>query len=499
MYRVVIAEDSKPILRNIKLLLENTGLPLKAVHTSYNGEDALAYIREHRADILLTDIRMPKLDGLSLIEQALQINRELKVVLISSYSDFEYTRKAINLQVFDYLLKPVDQAQMDEVMGRIVRKIQETDAMRQAVLGDIIAADEIQLDRMFFDHPKRMMLLCRQPFTPRDGWHYETVQMCLAERCAPDPCWLLPLKHPLQMLLFAPIEIKDQYAGGMEWMKDIQHALSKRGLITSAISHFEPVEPARFLSVYHDMEEALRGELTVHKPVLAELHHCRPNPREADGAWEPFAELIQQRQKDAFVLKLQEQLQYYQVKNARWHELQQLCLMIEGAFDEALSELNGEDQTLGQENHERELSPMYPDADDYEAFCGRLIAWSEDQFRKLELLNRKSSDELFAQMDLFIRHHIYSHLTICDLAEQFYISPSYVSRIIKRYTGDTFVQYVTKLKIEEACKQLQAKPDLKIRDLADALSFTDQHYFSRVFKKHTGLTPTEYKEQREMD
>lgn len=93
MYTAIIAEDSKPILRNIEALMQSMELPVRISATASNGLDALEYIKANPVDILLTDIRMPKLDGLALIGQCRQVNPALKAVLISGYSDFSIRAK----------------------------------------------------------------------------------------------------------------------------------------------------------------------------------------------------------------------------------------------------------------------------------------------------------------------------------------------------------------------------------------------------------------------
>lgn len=138
MYNVMIVEDSKPILRNIKMLLETLSFPIRVAATATNGEEALAAIKQSPIDLLLTDIRMPKMDGLSLIEQAKIANPDLKVILISGYSDFEYTRKALNLQVFDYLLKPVEREALEEVMGRVIDQLDQQMSKELLDLQEII-------------------------------------------------------------------------------------------------------------------------------------------------------------------------------------------------------------------------------------------------------------------------------------------------------------------------------------------------------------------------
>lgn len=498
MFRVIIVEDSKPILRNIKQLIERSGLPLEVVHTAYNGEEALRYIQQHPADILLTDIRMPKLDGLALIELAKTHRPELKVVLISSYSDFEYTRKAINLHVFDYLLKPVEQQQLNEVMQRMIDQLQDEQAARAAVLGEFIDDEELaklRLGRDFYDQPKLVMLLAHQPFTPHEPWQYETMEPLTAAASDPCPSWLLPLRQAGRYLLLSSVRLKDKFAAGKDWMTDIQDRLRSLGALASAACLYEPIEPARLSTVYHDLEICLRDALNISYPVLTDMTYPYAPVilLTEDESMRPFAEMIRLRQKEQFRLKLTEKLQQLKLMNARWSELESLLMLIDGEFHEAVKELSyGEAAKL-------EASPPLLEMmefSDYERFCQQLLDWSDEQFQRLQHLNRKSSEDLFEMMDRYIRHSIYSQLSINDLALQFHVSASYVSRIMKRYTGLTFVQYFTKLKIKEACKMMQASPDLKIREVSDALSFSDQHYFSKVFKEYTGMTPSEYKDQQ---
>ncbi|MFC6649667.1 response regulator [Paenibacillus rhizoplanae] len=253
MYTAIIAEDSKPILRNIEALMQSMELPVRIAATASNGLDALEYIKANPVDILLTDIRMPKLDGLALIGECRLVNPALKAVLISGYSDFEYTRKALNLQVFDYLLKPVERQQLAEVMQRLVAHLEEQQEEQQSTAKEL-----------------------------------------------------------------------------------------------------------------------------------------------PDG----IAELRQRK---------------------------------------------------------------------------------------------KSGEELFGQLEQYLQQHRYSQLSITDVALKFHVSPSYVSRIFKKYSHQTFVHYSMRLKIAEACRLITLRPELKVKELSEVLSFGDQHYFSKVFKEYTGVSPTEYK------
>src|SRR5690606_10004731 len=125
---------------------------------------------------------------------------------------------------------------------------------------------------------------------------------------------------------------------------------------------------------------------------------------------------------------------------------------LEGAFNEAWQE-------SAPDEYNADPTPLLKklNLEVYDSFCVQFIAWCEDQFQRLQSYNRKSGEELFELMDKHIQRHVYSQLSIGELALKFHVSPSYVSRIIKRFTGQTFVQYYMKLKIDESCRLMQSK------------------------------------------
>ena len=118
--RVYIADDEVWIIIGLKKLIEKSGLPFQIIGEANNGVAALEEIEEKKPDILFTDIRMPGYNGLELMERLNEKGLPMKVVFISGYADFEYAQSAIRLGAFDYLLKPVDQDKLQEVLERLL-------------------------------------------------------------------------------------------------------------------------------------------------------------------------------------------------------------------------------------------------------------------------------------------------------------------------------------------------------------------------------------------
>lgn len=123
-FDVFVVEDSKPILRNIIRQLKEIDNRIRIVGTAYNGEEALDKLHSLHADILITDIKMPKMDGLELIKRIKEKNQLVKFLIISGYDEFEYARQAMKLQVNDYILKPVDYQELKKIIKNIIGQIE---------------------------------------------------------------------------------------------------------------------------------------------------------------------------------------------------------------------------------------------------------------------------------------------------------------------------------------------------------------------------------------
>lgn len=124
MFHTLIADDSRAELEVLLFLIEKNNLPLKTA-TAGNGEEALALLRRETFDILITDIRMPFMDGLTLAGEAISLYPAIKVVISSGYQDFSYARTAISLGVQEYLLKPVSPSDFVLLISKLTKQIEE--------------------------------------------------------------------------------------------------------------------------------------------------------------------------------------------------------------------------------------------------------------------------------------------------------------------------------------------------------------------------------------
>ena len=136
MYQVIIAEDERIIREGISRLVDWSEYGCEVCCLAEDGARALEYLREHPADILITDIKMPHMNGLDLIKNAQEINEGLVTFVISGYGDFEYTKTAISYNVAGYLMKPLEEEQLSELLEKAV-SILERRARRDAAEQDV--------------------------------------------------------------------------------------------------------------------------------------------------------------------------------------------------------------------------------------------------------------------------------------------------------------------------------------------------------------------------
>lgn len=521
MYNVMIAEDSKPILRNIRMLIQASELPVQVTATASNGLEALDLLQDGHVDILLTDIRMPKLDGLGLIEQAKMLNPRLQTVLISGYSDFEYARRALNLHAFDYLLKPVDQGQLTDVLTRLLEQLAEQRQSDRKLLEGVVAPEflaEMPPDVGQLAGECRLLLIRRNLFSANgaDCWTVEGIAAVLAKLPGGDGMLVLPTPREGQFAVLGDETVFGQKTESeqaslpeqdellAEKAADtVRAALEAAGLSAVVAAAPEPVGLRTLAAEYGKLERIIRERLTVcGQSAAPEPHEPESGIPHGSEAYKlavqaQLAELISQRQKERFLLLLRQSLPQWLGGSARLAALERFVRFLADEF-EALAKPDAEkaEWTESEDVFARDdaLRSIFG-AESPEAFAEALLHWCSGHFDLLQEPGKRSGEELFEQLHRYLRKNLYAQLSITEAAQQFHVSPSYISRIVKRYTGSTFVHHYMELKITEARCLLVSRPEVKVKTVAEALGFDDPHYFSKVFKEYAGCSPSEYKEK----
>ena len=144
MLKVLLVDDEARTLHHLTTSVPWSQLEMEVCCTASNGFEALAFIESHPVDILLTDIRMPGIDGLELCRRVREQHRDMLIILLTGYADFEYARRGIELQVTGYCLKPIDTEQLVATLRRAVHQGYNRTSSHSDALLDLIEEGDAQ-------------------------------------------------------------------------------------------------------------------------------------------------------------------------------------------------------------------------------------------------------------------------------------------------------------------------------------------------------------------
>lgn len=365
--RLMIADDEWIIREGLIHGVPWLDLDIEVVAVAANGLEALEKVKGSGIQILLTDIRMPGIDGLELIRQIHAENIRIRTIILSGYSDFSYAQHAIKLGVRDFLLKPLDESELIETVKKLAAEIREEqkdlEAKRNFHLLDALRGQQQLTNSMFKDldiNWRNYMVVC---WEGNDG--------------------ILPI---LKQEGFKAIELNINKESGILVIHDIE----KRERLQKSLNSFF-------------MNQSMFGGCS---------------------------------------------------------EVQEDLSFMPASYKKAILALEWSKKT-------NEFGCTF--------FDNNTVPLNIDHI-----------------LDYIVSHYSEA-ISLQLLAEKHYISESYLSRIFKQYTGKKFIDYLTEIRIDKA-KELLIYSSLKTNEIANAAGYTDQRYFSQIFKKVTGMTPSEFKQ-----
>ena len=123
MYKAIIVDDEEMIRKGIKNVIQWASLGIDEVHIASSAKEAFEKMQNIKFNIMITDICMPEMDGLTLVKEVNEINPELKIIVLTGFDNFEYAQKCCKMNVNDFLLKPVDEEELTSVIKKIVKDL----------------------------------------------------------------------------------------------------------------------------------------------------------------------------------------------------------------------------------------------------------------------------------------------------------------------------------------------------------------------------------------
>ncbi len=519
--KVLLADDEYLIRNGLRNSVHWEKHDMEVVGTAADGEQALALAREHKPDLVITDICMPFMDGLELSEAVLREQPETSVILLTGYDEFDYAKRAIKLGIVDYVLKPIDLEYIENLLDEVAYKRGKRHAqLRNGKRAQLMNA---VLRRGNGQKPSDEELEWAD-ISPTDCYACIMVGI-LGYRFAED--------------MFEKRELQDyfnQFAGRIDAcageMAVFQERSVTEGRILLIISGKDAQQAAdRMQSVLRALkqDEVLSNE----SPFLCATDGISEDIWALQEAYYHCQTVMQYD----FLNDETTFLDYAELKRIKNDDGMQLSKDIASfvncirMFDKRLIERNVEDIT-GHIRDSGRYSGMYGQmfiASAYSQMLNTLQEFEIDlddvfenpievyrhivaggslqqQMRELanmlsvvcDYVHSKSSSAhriLVEKARQYINTHFMEYdISLQRVAEAVHISPCYFSILFKQESGQSFVSYLTELRMEKA-KQMLQYTDQKAYEIAMAIGYDNPTYFSTLFKKHTKLSPKEFRQQ----
>ena len=460
MFHVVIADDESRIIKTIMSSIAWTKLGLSVVGIASDGLQALDLAEREKADILITDIRMPVLDGLELCERLHKISPKTQIILISGYADFSYAQKGIELGVLGYCLKPLNISELQRLLIKAVKSIQKESILRADTLLDYIENGENE-------DPAQML----RQFGFTSSLLYVAVSVRLPN-CTQILGAGLTIKLGRQKYLYLSETTFNQ-----DLANELIKASDKGGISLSQL----PVSASSLKSKISE------SEIMAYQFFITGGSFITESPISATMSDEFFTRL-----QEAFTSS-NKLLEF--IKGLR-KEKYSYFLDISSAYrlyNRIISYLSSESGKIGKEeyylNGYEQLVDKYSNMENLFDELEKWLLTTTNQVAEIPKFTTGSSS--FMNIIKYLNENYEKDISLTKLAEVFHLNASYISYLIKSETGLTYSQYLTELRIGKA-KELLKTTNLSLTEISEAVGFNDYFYFIKKFKKVVGVTPGHY-------
>lgn len=510
MYKVLLVDDERILLEGISTLVDWSSAGTTLVGTARNGIEACERIEELNPDIVISDVMMPGMDGLELVERINKSAPAIAFIILSGFGEFEYASKAMQYGVKHYLLKPTNETRIGQALSEVVDELRTRDRRDQ-----FVHKIKYELESVI-PHVKEHFLkefVTNKTFGSSDWDNYRK---------------LFQLEYDVQvrMILFAltgEFEYEHLFA-----VRNIAAELIETPLLSTTIGnhalllvrHYEnPGELQQKLQKVREIFcQYYRIDLTI---ALSEPDHIT----QARRMYQESLSCLSYRfyLGEGSLITRKDTMLVPQNVPFTFNE-EQLSMAVKlGNVEEADTALAKFIEGLQDARLEMDVSKSYviqqyvaiirlcDDAEQMKAYYNQIPAMLElGTLLSIQQVLEKVVRELTSRnYEQHIRKHgaivrkvidiIHEQLGNPELSlngvagNMLYMNADYLGKLFKKETGEKFSNYVMKLRVQKAIEMLQSGEDVKIFELAEKLGFSNNpQYFSQVFKKITGRNPSDY-------
>lgn len=512
-YKLIIVDDEDIIRNGLMNVVDWPSLGFEVTADMEDGRDAIEYIQKYPVDVVLTDIKMTFTSGLEIARYVYENKPEVKVVIISGYKEFEFAKQAISYNVTHYLLKPTEYNELVKVFNDVktqldkeqtakqrldnVRKQHEEliPYARQQFLTDIINGaiqdkekirDRLDLTGLNVDMEKDRCCLMNikiqdmnRYLKTNSNYSKDSIYMAVHNfiNCVDSRIKYIPVYNEHERIHVIAIALEAMPEENFKKLT-VVFANKLKGTVKTFLNMDIDIEVAKtsenLCSMAADsayinyLDSSSEYERLVEQQKLL-LSYIRAGS--LDETCNIFNNIVNR-------LKI---LDFDTLINF----LAGLFIMIENLLKDIGYDLFS--ASKGNFNYKK----IFDSRD-----ASEIISWAKDNLVLIINHIREhegvSEEQIIAKAKDYIRENYSRDISLEDVSEHVYLSSGYFSKLFKQHTGENYIDYLIRVRMDKA-KELLEQTRYKTYDIGESVGYTNTKYFLRLFKKYTGMTPSEYR------
>lgn len=503
---ILLVEDEPPILREIKSIIESFQEDYCVISTALNGQVALDYLSKHHkeVDVMITDLHIPVVDGLDLIQYVTTHMPHILCIILTGYSKFEYAKKAIQYGVFNYLLKPIDEEELKKQL-QLAYSQKCVDYLKEdsfLISDSALKPVPTESTPTISSYYLAVVSLGHFPlqFTTLDCFscnlweHIDWDSLFKKNSSLVSDYWIINGALPsVKNILFSfQTDIKDGFES--RFLQIFDSLMHLPFLVTVAIDN-------QFSGIHTVRNSVQKLQLFLSKNVRIEesqiLFYSQEPERDNVDSFTNFQsfqkrllQLFQEKNMRLFKAELRTCLNTMKVKKVTQAFVSSFLYQLMNACMTPTHDVSSHQNT----NTYATLSDIIILSDNYDTLYDNLLSifnsFFESSIKELPYTNNR--DDALIKIDAYMKENFNKPINIKELSLEFGFTPAYLSKIFRDYKKITPTEYLTYLRIEKAKQLFLADSSCKIKDIATYVGYEDSLYFSKVFKKSTGMSPKQF-------
>lgn len=528
MISVLLVDDEYSILEALKALIDWESHGFCIIDTASTAKDAYEKICFLKPDVVITDIRLPDLTGIELLNMIKRSFPSIKSIVISGYQDFEYARETVKCGAFNYLVKPVNQKELTDTLMKVAKSLQKTPGDK---IDEHIIEESVSVLRSRFLYSlvngeiSSIDIIRNRLFEFNISFDFKVYYMIIVDLDFLDikDRDNTLLKDNMELIKFASSSIMEETL--QRDLKCIVFYLfdNKVIAIMDAENFDEKYIDFNVKKIQHNISNFLKMPITIGISRMHKGLQNLPNSYKEARTTLKYKLLfgkntiINYRDVLEFMadtFKAPVEIEKKIVSSVIYNDKSIISSLVDNLFQNIICQKASPEEILQECSDiisiiNRNTSEMGIDINKniykYNADLGDFIKQNsvvqlKDFFTNMLFdisgcILEKMSDNyknIVSQICSYINTNYSQEITLNKISEKFFVSPSYVSRLFKEHTSDNFVDYINKIRINEA-KKLLDSTNLKIYEVSDKVGYTNPKYFSQIFQKVAGLSPKEYR------